>query len=167
MKKRIGMCAAIAAMVLAVSAAAPKTSLSQQAAESKVKVGMIDFDKVIREHPVMVRWQIELETTKDMREKEMEKKIKENFGITDQTELSEEQRAQIQRIIMQESQKFTAEMEPKQLEKMKVVEEDVKEVGAVIATEKKLDLVVLRHIVVFGATDISDAIIERIKKKYN
>ncbi|HOY62791.1 MAG TPA: hypothetical protein PK745_06370, partial [bacterium] len=100
MKKRIGMCAAIAALVLAVSAAAPKTSLSQQAAESKVKVGMIDFDKVIREHPVMVRWQIELETTKDMREKEMEKKIKENFGITDQTELSEEQRAQIQRIIM-------------------------------------------------------------------
>ena len=168
MKKRIMMCAAAAAVAIAGVTIAWKTTSAQQAQTApKIKAGMIDFDRVIREHPVMIRWQIEVETTKDVREKEMEKNIRQNFGINDQTELSEQQRAQIQRIIMQESQAFSAEMEPKQIEKMKIVEDDIKEFGAVLATERQLDLVLLRHVVVFGAADITDAVIDKVKKKYN
>ncbi|HOO57357.1 MAG TPA: OmpH family outer membrane protein [bacterium] len=136
------------------------------AQEQQFKIGMVDLDKVVREHPVMQKWTVELETLKAEREKEMENSIKEKFGVTNESELSDQQKVQIQRIIMQENQRFAADMEPKQKEKLKQVEDDIKQFGAVIATEKNYAMILDRMVVIYGAIDVTDQIIEKVKAKY-
>jgi outer membrane protein len=134
-------------------------------AADKPNVGYVDLEKIVKSHPMLIKWNKEIETIKSSREKIVEKQIKDKFGITKQMELTDKQRSQVQQFIMEENQKFAAEMEPKQAEKMKKAEKDIKEAAAVIAADKKLDLVLDRMVVVFGGIDITDAVIEKIKQK--
>jgi outer membrane protein len=159
---------AVAAFAFGGSASIAQTAAAPAApaAAASFKIGFIDLDRIMKEHPTMVKWTAELEQIKVQREAEIEKTIKDKFGVTNQTELSEEQRTQIQRIIIQENQRFTQEMEPKHKEKLAQVESDVRELGAVVATEKKLDLVLDRVVVIYGGGDVTDAILDKIKAKY-
>lgn len=166
MKSGIKTCLSLAIGMALALAAVSSPALAQQAAPTQYAVGMVDLDRIVREHPVMIKWQKEFEKVKAEREAQVEKTVKEKFGITDQSQFSQEQRDQVQRMIAQENQRFQSEMGPKQLEKMKQVEEDIKAQSAVIATEKKLFLVLDRSVVIYGGVDITETLLDRIKAKY-
>jgi outer membrane protein len=134
-------------------------------AADKVSVGYIDLEKIVKSHPILVKWNKDLEALKAAREKQLEKQIKEKFGVTQQSNITDKQRAQVQSFIMQENEKFSSEMGPKQAEKMKAAEKDIRAASAEIAADKKLDLVLDRMIVVYGGVDITNEVIDKIKKK--
>jgi outer membrane protein len=133
-------------------------------AADKPMVGYIDLEQVVKAHPILIKWNKDLESLKAARENQVKKQIKEKFGVTEKSQLTDSQRAQVQKFVMDENDKFTSEMEPKQNEKMKRVEKDIREVSAAIASEKKLDLVLDRAVVVYGGVDITKDVIEKIKK---
>ncbi|MFA6450825.1 MAG: OmpH family outer membrane protein [bacterium] len=132
-------------------------------AAGKPTVGYVNLEDVLKTHPALIKWNKELETLKAAREKSVEKQIKDKFGVTKETHLTDTQRAQVQQFIIGENDKFTAEMAPKQAGKMKKVEKDIRDAAAVIASEKKLDLVLDRMVVIYGGVDITADVIKKIK----
>jgi Skp family chaperone for outer membrane proteins len=152
-----------AAAALAAPASAPQAA---PAAASQFSFGTIDLSRIVKEHPVMIKWNDELDKAKTERSAQVEKMIKDKFGVTDLTQLTDQQRSQGQQVLAQEEERFKAEMGPKELEKMKQIESDIKEQGAVVATEKRLTFILDRSVVIYGGVDVTDSILDKIKAKY-
>ncbi len=132
--------------------------------QNKPAVGYIDLESVVKAHPMLIKWNKEFDTLKASREKELEKKIKDKFGVTSESQLTEKQRTEVQKLILDENQKFASEMGKKNTEKLKQAEKDIKAAAAGVAADKKLDLVLDRAVVIFGGTDITDDVLKKIAK---
>lgn len=165
MKKLISAVSLIA--ILAFSGAAfsqqPPTPPTQPAAG--LKIALVDLNRIIEEHPISLVWDNILNERKAAREDEVKNEIRSKYGVTDETQLSETQKADVQRFIMMENEKFRQEMLPERNDNLKKIEEDIINYSAIIANEKGYALVVDRVAVVFGGTDITDDVLSLIKSR--
>lgn len=132
---------------------------------SALKIAMVDLNRIIEEHPISLEWDTELNNRKAQREDEVKEEIRSKYGVTDESQLSETQKADVQRFIMMENEKFRQEMLPERNENLKKIEKDIIDFSAIIANEKGYALVVDRVAVIFGGTDITDDVLALIKKK--
>lgn len=165
----------IAAASLAACLAFPCVSNAQQppaappspatATASTVKVGIIDLNRIIEEHPVSVQWDKDLNDKKAAREEEVKTEIRNKFGVTDETQLTDEQKDQVQQYISIENEKFRQEMLPERNANLQKVEDDIITFTAIVAKDKGLDLVVDRVAVIYGGEDVTDAVLDLINKK--
>lgn len=132
---------------------------------SGVKIALVDLNRIIEEHPISLEWDKELNNRKAVREDEVKEQIRSKYGVTDESQLSETQKTDVQRFIMMENEKFRQEMLPERNDNLKKIEQDIINYSAIIANEKGYSLVVDRVAVIFGGTDITEDVLALIKKK--
>lgn len=151
----------------AQEASAPESS--QQSApqtSNSLKIAIIDLNKIIDNHPVSLSWDKELDRLKTERESEVRDLIKEKYGVTEESQLTDQQKNEVQRLIIMENEKFRQDMIPQRNEKLQKVEEDVIKFSSEIAKSNGFDYVFDRVAVIFGGEDITDKVIEVINKQY-
>ncbi len=168
-------------LVAALISTTPVASLSQESAATEkvvppatstvaspasLKIATIDLNKIIDNHPISLGWDKELDRLKTQRESEVRDLIKEKYGVTEESQLTDQQKSEVQRIIVMENEKFRQDMIPARNEKLKKVEDDVIKFSAEIAKAEGYDYVFDRVAVIFGGDNITDKIIERINKQY-
>jgi outer membrane protein len=157
--------AVIAGVLMVFAVLGTGASAAEKSGKDASVVGFIDVEKVVKTHPALVKWNKDLEAVKAAREKDLEKQIKEKFGVTTESQLSDKQRAQVQKFILEENDKFTSEMAPKQTEKLKGAEKDIKTAAAAVAKEKGLTLIVDKMAVIYGGEDVTADVIKKLKDK--
>ena len=152
-------------LALAITAsAADAPAPADQNKTATVKIGYVDINKIIDEHPISLDWDNELNKLKAERENAVKDEIKAKFGVTEESDLTDEQKLEVQKYIMMENEKFRQEMLPARNERLQKVEEDIVTYSAVIADQKGLDFILDRAAVIFGGTDITDDILNLVKQ---
>ncbi|MDR2005937.1 MAG: OmpH family outer membrane protein [Acidaminococcales bacterium] len=131
-----------------VGVAITQTQVSFAAPAQNSAIGYIDMRRAIQSHPDMPNYQTEMQTESETLQKEFDEK---SAGMNDQ----EKQRylVQLQQRLRQKDESLLSAINAK-------IEEVVKK----IAANKGLSVVVLREIVIYGGTDITEDVIKAYAK---
>ncbi|MDR3348334.1 MAG: OmpH family outer membrane protein [Acidaminococcales bacterium] len=131
-----------------VGVAVTQTQVSFAAPSQNSAIGYIDMRRAIQSHPDMPNYQAEIQKESETLQKEFDEKAE---SMNDQ----EKQRymAQLQQRLRQKDESLLSAINAK-------IEEVVKKVAA----NKDLSVVVLREIVIYGGTDITEDVIKAYGK---
>ncbi len=152
--------------IVLFAAVAPALLCSRANAVEPKTVGYAKIEELMSKHPMIVKWKKEFDSIKTKREKDVEKKIIDKVGIKDKNNMTDAQKNQARMMLASENERFANEMQSKNDEKLKKAEDDIKTAAAAVASKKNLTLILDRSVVVFGGVDVTNDILDIIKKKY-
>lgn len=132
-------------------------------ADKKVRVGIVDPSKVVKQYPLAVK------TLKDIEKAEAILKAKVNAKRKAIEEARNQEKTQTELQMMLEQFRQEIEPETKRLEedslaKSKQVETNVNNAIDKVAKDEKFDLILLKQAVLFGGTDINTAVLKQLAK---
>lgn len=119
-------------------------------------VGYIDLQKALTSHPQAKEAMEILRKFKKEREEDIQTKIKGK-------ELSSEERQKITTL----AQKYEQEIADKDVELTTMLLKDIQKMAGKIAKSLNLTVVLDQQVVVYGGVDITDMVIEKLKKEAN
>jgi len=142
------------------------TASAQEEKNAGLKIGILDVKKVVNEHPISVKWGEEFKDLKAKREEQVKEKFMVQFNVTDESELTDEQKLQAQAFMVQQNQDFQNEMLMEETKRLQKVEEDIFKFGEEIAKEKGLDFILDQSMVIYGNTvDVTEDMMKLVNEK--
>lgn len=139
------------------------SGLQANAKDAALKVGVVDPDKILEQY---AKAQVALKELADA-EAKLKKRVQAKRREIEEAKEKNKTETEIQMLVEQ----FKIEIEPeaRRLEeeskaKGEAIEKEIKEVINTVAKEQKLDVVLVKPVVLYGGTDISPSVLLKLSK---